>query len=83
MIINLLLGVLQVVVNTLLAPLTVINFVVDIVSSISVVSEFIKVIAYLFPWSAITPLLTIVIAIFGFRATISLIKTIWDLLPIL
>ena len=83
MIINLLLGVLQVVVNTLLAPLTVINFVVDLTSSVSIVNEFIKVIAYLFPWSAITPLITIVIAIFGFRAVVALIKTIWELLPIL
>lgn len=83
MIFNLLLGVLQVVVNVLLAPLAVLNFVVDIVSSVSIVSEFIKVIAYLLPWSSITPLITIVIAIFGFRAIIALIKTIWDLLPIL
>lgn len=83
MIINLLLGVLQVVVNILLAPLTALNFAIDVLSSISIVQGFVKVVAYLFPWQQITPLVTFIIAMFIFRSVVSLIKTIWDLLPIL
>lgn len=83
MICDLILGVLQVIVNILLAPLTALNFVIDIVSSISIVNGFIKVIAYLFPWSSISPLIGFVFAMFAFRAVVALIKTIWDLIPIL
>lgn len=83
MIINLLLGVLQVVVNVLLAPLSVLNFGIDIISSISIVQGFIKVVAYLFPWNNLLPLISFVIGMFVFRAIVALIKTIWALLPML
>ena len=83
MIINLLLGVLQLVVNVLLAPLAVLNFGINVISSISIVQGFIKVIAYLFPWNNLLPLITFVVGMFTFRGIVSLIKTIWDLLPIL
>lgn len=83
MIINLLLGVLQLVVNVLLAPLAVLNFGINVISSISIVQGFIKVIAYLFPWNNLLPLITFVVGMFIFRGVVALIKTIWDLLPIL
>lgn len=83
MIVNLIFGVLEVVVNILLAPLTVLNFVFDVVSSISIVQGFVKVVAYLLPWSQLTPLVTFIVAMFIFRSIVALIKTIWDLLPIL
>lgn len=71
------------VINLLLAPLDVINFVVDLASSVSVVQGFISVVAYIFPWSHIAPLISIVVGFFAFRAVVALIKTVWDLLPIL
>lgn len=83
MILNLILGILQGIVNILLAPLSVLNFVVDIASSISVVQNFIAVVAYLFPWGNLIPLFAFVFGMFVFRAIVALIKTIWDLLPIL
>ena len=83
MIINLLLGVIQGIVNILLAPLSVLSFVIDVASSIAIVQNFVKVIAYLFPWQQISPLIFFVIAMFIFRAIVALIKTIWDLLPLL
>ena len=83
MIINGILYVLQLVVNVLLAPLTVLNFVIDIISSISAVQGFIKVVSYLMPWSSIMPLIYIIFGIFAFRALIALIKTIWELIPLL
>ncbi len=83
MIVNLFLSVIEGTVNILLAPLTVLNFAIDFLSSIAVVSNFINVVAYLFPWKQLLPLFAFVFAMFIFRSVVSLIKTIWDLLPIL
>ena len=83
MIIDLFLGIIQVVVNVLLAPLSAFSFGLDIVTKIPVVMGFIKVISFIFPWSQITPIITIIVAIFAFRAIVALIKTIWELLPVL
>lgn len=83
MIINLILAIFQGIVNVLLLPLGVLNLVVDFASSFAVVQSFIKVVAYLFPWSNLLPLISFIIGMFVFRAIVALIKTIWDLLPIL
>lgn len=83
MILDLLLGILQGIVNILLAPLQVLDFAIDFVSSFSVVQGFVKVVAYLFPWSNLMPLIVFIIGMFIFRSVLSLIKTIWELLPIL
>lgn len=83
MILDLLFGILQGIVNILLAPLQVLDFVIDFASSFSIVQGFVQVVAYLFPWSNLMPLITFVIGAFIFRSIVSLIKTIWELLPIL
>lgn len=83
MIINLFIYVIKGIVNVLLAPLTVLDFVVDVTSKISIVQSFVKVVAYLFPWSQLSPLVVFIVSMFIFRSIVSLIKTIWDLLPIL
>ena len=83
MIIDLLLIVLQGVVEILLLPLTAINIGVDFIASIPVIGEFLQVIAYILPWSNLLPLIILTVALFGLRIAIALVKTIWDLLPIL
>lgn len=83
MIIDGLLIILQGIVNILLAPLNVINWVVTTGISIGVISDFINIIVFVLPWKNILPLIGFIVGMFGFRAIISLIKTIWDLLPIL
>ena len=83
MIIDLFIYVLQGIVNVLLAPLSVLGFGIDIALKIGVVQGFIKVVAYLFPWSELSPLISFIVAMFVFRGVVALIKTIWDLLPIL
>lgn len=82
MIVDGILLVLQGVLSILLAPLEVINIGIDFVSSIPVVSSFLQIVAYILPWSNILPILLIIISIFAFRILISLIKTIWSLLPL-
>lgn len=83
MIINGCLLILQVIVNILLLPLVPLNWVITTGFSISVISDFINIVAFILPWSNIVPIIIFIFAMFGFRLIISLIKTIWELLPIL
>lgn len=83
MIIDMILFVLQGVCNIVLSPLTVLNIGVNFIDKIPIISDFVSVIAYILPWGALLPLFTLIVGIFIFRITVSLIKTIWDLLPVL
>lgn len=82
MIIDLILVLVKGILEVLLLPLTAINIVVDIASSIPVVSEFLQIVAYLLPWSNILPLIVIVIGIFVFRIAMAVVKAIWHFIPI-
>lgn len=68
--------------NILLTPLEVINISVDFINSIPFVMQFFEVIAYILPWANFVPLFVLVIGIVGFKIIISILKTIWDVLPI-
>lgn len=46
-------------------------------------SDFLAFIFYILPINGLLPIVTIVVGITMFRVIISVIKTIWDLLPIL
>lgn len=83
MIIDMMLLVFQGVVEVLLLPLTAINIGVDFLASIPIVAEFLQVVAYLLPWDNLLPLIFITVALIGFKLGVALIKTIWDLLPLL
>ena len=83
MIINSFLIILNGVVNILLAPLVPLNWAITTAFSINVISDFINIVAFVLPWSNIIPIIIFIIAMFAFRIIIALIKTIWDLLPIL
>ena len=83
MIINGFLLILQGIVNILLLPLVPLNWVITTGFSIDVISDFINIIAFILPWSNIVPIIIFIVAMFGFRLAISLIKTIWELLPVL
>ena len=83
MIIDMILLVLQSVCNIVLSPLTVLNIGVNFIDNIPIIGDVIAIIAYILPWGALLPLIGIVVGIFIFRISVSLIKTIWDLLPVL
>lgn len=83
MIVDLVLILVKGILEVLLLPLTAINIVVDIASSIPVVSEFLQIVAYLLPWSNILPLIVIVIGIFVFRIAMAVVRAIWHFIPIL
>lgn len=53
------------------------------VSFIDAVTDFFAFIFYIIPINSLLPIITIFISLMGFRIIISLVKTIWDLLPIL
>lgn len=81
MILDAILNILAGFVSVLLAPLEVINIGIDLISSIPVVASFIQVIAYIFPWTNILPIIFITIIILNFKLFISAIRAIWELLP--
>ena len=81
MITNGILLVLQGVINIILLPLSVLNVVIDVASSIPVVGQFLQVVAYIVPWSNLLPLFIIAIAIFLFRTTLAVVKLIVEFLP--
>lgn len=81
MITNSILKVLGVVLGGLLSPLSLIKITIDFVASIPIVFSFLQVVAYLLPWRNILPLIILNISLFILRIVISLIKTIWSIIP--
>lgn len=81
MITNAILLVFQGVLNVLLTPLSVFNIGVDFVSSIPIISSFIKIIAYVLPWSKLTPLISLTVGLFTFRITLALIRLVKGFIP--
>lgn len=73
--------VLQAVANIILAPLSVVNIGVDLVSSIPYVAQFLQVVAYVLPWDNLLPLILIMIALFLFRITIAIINFVLKFVP--
>ena len=76
-------GILKGALEVLLAPLEVFNIAIDFISSIPVLVSFFQIIAYIIPWSNILPLIALTVAIILFKSVVSLLKTIWGVLPLL
>lgn len=83
MIVDGLLFILQGILSVLLAPLTPLNWAITTGFSIGVISDFVNIVAFVLPWQNILPIITFIIVMFAFRAVVALIKTVWDLIPIL
>lgn len=81
MIVDGILSVLSVVFSVILSPLEIINVGVDVISSIPVVSNFIAVIAYIFPWNNILPIIILTFLIINFKNLVAFIMAVWKLLP--
>jgi len=73
--------VLQAVANIILAPLSIVNVGVDLVSSIPYIAQFLQVVAYILPWDNLLPLILLMIALFLFRITVSIINFILKFVP--
>ena len=69
------------IVNILLMPLNVINFVVNS-SVFTPIVEFINMALYLIPFKQLMPIFAFFVSMMLFRIVVSIIKTIWDLLPL-
>lgn len=67
--------------NVLLLPLDVINFGVDLIT-IEPVMQFFRMAVFLIPVQELMPIFLFFVSMMGFRIVVSIIKTIWDLLPI-
>ena len=81
MIVDGILNILALLFTALLAPLEIINIGIDVVSSVPVVAGFVTVVAYIFPWTNILPIIAITFLILNFKNAISFIQALWKLLP--
>lgn len=78
-------GILSVVfgiINILLMPLNVVNLVVNSLT-FKPISQFINMALYLIPFKELMPIFIFFVSIMMFRIAVAIIKTIWDLLPVL
>lgn len=82
MITNTLLNIVFGIVNVILAPISLLGWAFDL-ALCSPLGDILKVVYYVLPIGKLSPIITFIVAMFIFRAVIALIKTIWDLLPIL
>lgn len=75
-------SIIEFVLNIFLFPLDIVNVGINFFIGIDWVVDIVNLISYVLPWENILPLIVFIISIFVFRITISLIKTIRDLLPL-
>ena len=81
MIVESLLSVVFGLINFILLPLQIVDFALDLVA-LEPVIQFINMALYLIPFNRLMPIFIFFVSMMSFRIIISLIKTIWDILPI-
>ena len=81
MIVESLLSVVFGLINFILLPLQIVDFALDLVT-LEPVIQFINMALYLIPFRELMPIFIFFMSMMTFRVVVSLIKTIWDLLPI-
>jgi len=69
------------IISVLLLPLEVINFGIDLIM-IEPVLQFFRMAVFLIPITQLMPIFLFFVSMMSFRIVVSIIKTIWDLLPI-
>lgn len=72
---------LETLVNVFLVPLDIINFSVNWFLGINWVKDVVSVVSFVLPWENILPLFIGIVGVFVFRITISIIKTLWEIIP--
>lgn len=70
------------IVNVLLAPVSLSNFVM-VAFDYEPIKQWVAMACYIIPIGQLMPLVAIFISLMLFRIAVTIIKTIWDLLPIL
>jgi hypothetical protein len=82
MIVDGLLSVVFGLIQILLIPLELAEFAVTL-ATFDPVAQYFRMALYLIPFAELMPIFTFFIGMMAFRIIVSLIKTIWNLLPIL
>lgn len=82
MVVEALLNIVFGIVNVILSPISLLGWGFDL-ALCSPLGDILKVIYYVLPIGKLSPIITFIVGMFIFRAIIALIKTIWELIPIL
>ena len=81
MITELFLGLILDFVNTILSPLSVVNYAITNIMNVSWFTGIISVIAYIMPWNYITPILYLSLAFIWVKIVIAVIRFVKSFLP--
>ena len=81
MITNAIFSIFEGLVNVFLAPLEIINIGINFITPLAAIRPFLEVIAYLFPFSNIVPLIILSLTILGIKITISIITFVMKFIP--
>lgn len=68
-------------VSGILEPLPDMSWSVD-TSGWEIFFDVVEVVAYMLPWDTVAAIVSLIITITIFRIIVSIIKTIWDILPL-
>ena len=68
------------IVNFILTPVSILGWGFNL-ALCSPLGEFLKIVYYVLPISKLSPIITFIVAMIIFRSLISLVKTIWQLIP--
>lgn len=82
MILQLLLTVVFGIVNVILAPFLLLDLVIN-TNIFNTIMEYLNVVFYVLPIENFIPIIVFLIATMGMRIVISLVRTLWQMLPFL
>lgn len=68
-------------INTIFSYLPVMQFDID-TSVLEGLYDILSLCLYFFPWAQVSPILAIIVVLQVWRIVITLIRTLWDLLPL-
>ena len=82
MVTDTLINIVFLIINTILSPLERLSFNFDI-TKLEPILQYIRMAMYIIPFAQLSPIFVFFVGMMAFRIMVSIIKTIWDLLPVL
>lgn len=81
MIVEGIVDVIYTVVNLIMLPISGLAFITDI-NKLEPILQYIRMALYVIPVVQLMPIIMFFIALMSFRITVSILRTIWDILPL-
>ena len=69
------------IVSGMMLPIEGLTFVVDL-SKLQPILQYFQMALYIIPFAQLMPIFTFFVALMGWRIVVSILRTIWDILPL-